>query len=150
VKTRAYSASEGGASDGGASARGTLRQALDVLLRLFAPFMPFVTEEAWSWWRDGSVHAAAWPSAAEAGADAGDPAVLATAAAVLGQVRKAKTEAKLSIRAEAARVVVRGPDEAVVRASEPDLRAAGNIADFSFEYAPELGTEVTLAEPVAG
>src|ERR1700760_4770108 len=76
VKTRAYSA-----ADGGASARGTLRQALDVLLRLFAPFMPFVTEEAWSWWRDGSVHAATWPSAGTAG-DAGDPAVLATAAAV--------------------------------------------------------------------
>jgi valyl-tRNA synthetase len=148
VKTRAYSAGDGGAGDGGASARGTLRQALDVLLRLFAPFMPFVTEEAWSWWRDGSVHAAAWPSA-EVAADAGDPAVLATAAAVLGQVRKAKTEAKLSIRAEAARVVVRGPDEATVRASEPDLRAAGNIADFSFEPAPELATEVTLAESVA-
>jgi valyl-tRNA synthetase len=148
VKTRAYSAGASGAGDGGASARGTLRQALDVLLRLFAPFMPFVTEEAWSWWRDGSVHAAAWPSA-EVAADAGDPAVLATAAAVLGQVRKAKTEAKLSIRAEAAQVVVRGPDEASVRASEPDLRAAGNIADFSFERAPELATEVTLAESVA-
>jgi valyl-tRNA synthetase len=150
VKTRAYGAGDSGAGDGGASARGTLRQALGVLLRLFAPFMPFVTEEAWSWWRDGSVHAAAWPSAeVAAGADAGDPAVLATAAAVLGQVRKAKTTAKLSIRAEAARVVVRGPDEAAVRASERDLRAAGNIADFSFEHAPELGTEVTLAESVA-
>jgi valyl-tRNA synthetase len=141
VKARAY-----GPGPGGASARGALRQALDVLLRLFAPFMPFVTEEAWSWWRDGSVHATAWPSA---GTDAGDPAVLATAAAVLGQVRKAKTEAKLSIRAEAAHVVVRGPDEAAVRASESDLRAAGNIADFSFEHAAELGTEVTLAEAVA-
>ena len=158
VKARAYGdsgaggsgAGDSGAGDGGASARGTLRQALGVLLRLFAPFLPFVTEEAWSWWHDGSVHAAAWPSAeVAAGADAGDPAVLATAAAVLGQVRKAKTAAKLSIRAEAARVVVRGPDEAAVRASEPDLRAAGNIADFSFEHAPELGTEVTLAESVA-
>jgi valyl-tRNA synthetase len=153
VKARAYGPGAAGTADeGGASARGTLRQALDVLLRLFAPFMPFVTEEAWSWWHDGSVHAAAWPSAApgsRSGADAGDPAVLATAAAVLGQVRKAKTAAKLSIRAEAARVVVRGPDEAVVDASEPDLRAAGNIADFAFEYAPELGTEVTLAEAVA-
>jgi valyl-tRNA synthetase len=153
VKTRAYGdgeAGNSGAGDGGASARGTLRQALGVLLRLFAPFLPFVTEEAWSWWHDGSVHAAAWPSAeVAAGADAGDPAVLATAAAVLGQVRKAKTAAKLSIRAEAARVVVRGPDEAAVRASEPDLLAAGNIADFSFEHAPELGTEVTLAESVA-
>jgi valyl-tRNA synthetase len=151
VKTRAYSTGASGAGDGGASARGTLRQALDVLLRLFAPFMPFVTEEAWSWWRDGSVHAASWPSAeVAAGAEAGDPVVLATAAAVLGQVRKAKTEARLSIRAEAARVVVRGPDEATVRASESDLRAAGNIADFTFERAPELGTEVTLAESVAG
>jgi valyl-tRNA synthetase len=151
VKTRAY-----GPGEGGASARGTLRQALDVLLRLFAPFLPFVTEEVWSWWHDGSVHAAAWPAAtataaggAAGGADAGDPAVLATAAAVLGQVRKAKTAAKVSIRAEAARVVVRGPDEAAVRASEPDLRAAGNITDFAFERAPELGTEVTLAEAVA-
>ncbi len=116
-----------------ASARGTLRQALGVLLRLFAPFIPFVTEEAWSWWHDGSVHAAAWPSDEIGGAVPGDPAVLATAAAVLGQVRKAKSEAKLSMRAEAARVVVRGPDEAAVRASESDLRAAGNIADFAFD-----------------
>jgi len=68
---------------------------------------------------------------------------------VLGQVRKAKTAAKLSIRAETARVVVRGPDEAAVRASEPDLRAAGNITDFVFEPAAELETEVTLAEAVA-
>ena len=166
VKTRAY-----GAGAGGASARGALRAALDVLLRLFAPFMPFVTEEAWSWWHDGSVHAAAWPTsrpgsgtgalsgaeaaqietgASETGAaaDAGDPAVLATATAVLGQVRKAKSAAKLSMRAEATRVVVRGPDEAAVRASESDLRAAGNIAGFSFEQAPEFSTEITLAEAV--
>jgi len=157
VKARAYGpgeagaseagASEAGASEASASARGTLRQALDMLLRLFAPFLPFVTEEAWSWWRDGSVHAAAWPS--PSAGSAGDPAVLATAAAVLGQVRKAKTAARLSMRAEAARVIVRGPDEAAVRASEADLRAAGNIADFSVEYAPELGTEVILAEAVA-
>jgi valyl-tRNA synthetase len=144
VKARAYD--EEGA--GGASARAALRQALDALLRLFAPFLPFVTEEVWSWWQEGSVHRAAWPSADPA-ADAGDPAVLATAAEVLGQVRKAKTEAKLSIRTEAARVVVRGPDEAAVRASEPDLLAAGNIAEFAFEHAAELATEVTLAESVS-
>jgi valyl-tRNA synthetase len=158
VKARAY-----GPGAGGASARGALRQALDVLLRLFAPFLPFVAEEAWSWWHEGSVHAAAWPaggagSEPAASADGavtagggGDPAVLATAAAVLGLIRKAKTAAKLSIRAEAARVVVRGPDEAAVRASEADLRAAGNITDFAFALAPdgELTAEVTLAEAVA-
>ncbi len=149
VKSRAY-----GPGEGGASARSALRQALDVLLRLFAPFLPFVTEEVWSWWRDGSVHQAPWPSAVDALAGEGrhgDPAVLATASAVLGQVRKAKTAAKVSMRAAASRVVVHGPDEAAVRAAEDDLRAAGNIADFAFRPAPdgELAAEVTLADTVA-
>jgi valyl-tRNA synthetase len=147
VKARAYEES----SEGGASARSALRMALDVLLRLFAPFLPFVTEEVWSWWQEGSVHQAAWPPAGLVrGARVADPAVLATAADVLGQVRKAKSSAKLSMRAEAARVVVRGPDGEVVLASESDLRAAGNITDFVFEPSPdgELAAEVTLAEAV--
>jgi valyl-tRNA synthetase len=156
VKTRAY-----GSGAGASSARGALRTALSVLLRLFAPFLPFVTEEAWSWWQEGSVHRASWPSVVgpasgsepvAASAGAGDSPVLATAAAVLGQIRKAKSEAKVSMRAEAARVVVRGPASAAdaVRMSEDDLRAAGNVADFSFVLVPggELATEVTLAEPV--
>ncbi|HET6499578.1 MAG TPA: class I tRNA ligase family protein, partial [Amycolatopsis sp.] len=147
VKARAYS--EDGA--GGASARSALRHALSVLLRLFAPFLPFVTEEVWSWWQSGSVHAAAWPSLSpsEADSQAGDPAVLAVAADVLGQVRKAKSAAKVSMRAEAARVVVLGPAPGVVRASEGDLIAAGNIAELSVGHAAEFSTEVTLAEPVA-
>jgi valyl-tRNA synthetase len=142
VKARAYGS--GPAAD---SARGALREALSVLLRLFAPFLPFVTEEAWSWWQQGSVHRSGWPADLRS---SGDPAVLAAAGTVLGQVRRAKTAAKLSIRAEAASVVVRGPSESVVRASEADLRAAGNIGEFSFEHLPdgELTTEVTLAEAV--
>ena len=164
VKSRAY-----GSGAGAASARGALRTALSVLLRLFAPFLPFVTEEVWSWWQEGSVHRASWPggpvagpgsgsgsasapaAAAERGG-AGDRPVLATAAAVLGQIRKAKSEAKVSMRAEAARVIVRGPAYAAdaVRLAEGDLRAAGNIADLSFVLVPggELATEVTLADPV--
>jgi valyl-tRNA synthetase len=148
VKARAYRSGDEDADGGGASARAALRESLDVLLRLFAPFLPFATEEVWSWWREGSVHRAPWPAA---GSPAGDPAVLVTASAVLGQVRKAKTAAKLSIKAEAERVIVRGPDEAAVLAAEADLRAAGNIASFSFLSAPdvELSTEVVLSEPVA-
>jgi valyl-tRNA synthetase len=75
--------------------------------------------------------------------------VLALAADVLGQVRKAKSAAKLSMRAQAARVVVRAPEPDLVSASGADLLAAGNIADLAVSYAPELSTEVTLAQSVA-
>ena len=72
-----------------------LAVALDTLLRLFAPHLPFVTEEVWSWWRDGSVHRASWPSVDELAAFAADDlAVYPAAAAVLGEIRKAKSTAQ--------------------------------------------------------
>ncbi|MGI5288488.1 valine--tRNA ligase [Nonomuraea polychroma] len=133
VKARAY--------DGSASAHAALRQALGVLLRLFAPFLPFVTEEVWSWWREGSVHRAPWP-AVEPGP--GNPAVLAVASDVLGRVRKAKSEAKLSMRAEVSRLTVTGPEVELVRQAQDDLCAAGNVEEFVLDHGDELTVEVHL------
>ncbi|MFG1878605.1 valine--tRNA ligase [Sphaerisporangium sp. NPDC049003] len=142
VKARAYG------SDGGAhSARAALRRALDVMLRLFAPFLPFVTEEVWSWWRPGSVHRAAWPAAELAGfASSGDPAVLPAVSQVLGEIRKAKSSARLSMRAEVALLSVAGSAVELVRHGQDDLCAAGAVDEFVL--APQDGdlrVEVTLA-----
>ncbi|MEV4160124.1 valine--tRNA ligase [Nonomuraea dietziae] len=137
VKARAYD-SDAAAS----SAHAALRRALDVQLRLFAPFLPFVTEEVWSWWREGSVHRAAWPSA-EAGQ--GDPALLAVVSEVLRQVRKAKSEAKVSMRAEIARLTVRGPQAELIRQGADDLCGSGNVDEFVLEQGEELTVSVELA-----
>ncbi|GAB2929691.1 valine--tRNA ligase [Nonomuraea fastidiosa] len=143
VKARAY---ESGPAS--ASAHAALRRALDVLLRLFAPFLPFVTEEVWSWWREGSVHRASWP-VAERGT--GDPAVLAVASDVLAQVRKAKSEAKLSMRAEVSRLSVWTPDVELLKQAQDDVCAAGNVEEFVLDHGEQLKVEVDLSapEPVA-
>ncbi|WP_169949411.1 valine--tRNA ligase [Microbispora sp. H11081] len=126
VKARAYA--------GDASAVAALRRALGVLLRLFAPFLPFVTEEVWSWWREGSVHRAAWPSAGELPeARLGDPAVLDAVAEVLRDVRRAKSGARLSMRAEVSRLTVSGDRAELVRLGQDDLCAAGNVEEFVLE-----------------
>lgn len=144
VKVRAYR--EGRDS---ASARAALSIAVSTLLRLFAPFLPYVTEEAWSWGRTedgplpgfttGSVHRARWPDLAELRAHAkatemreGDPSVMAIAADVLRQIRKAKSDAKRSVRAEATTVTVMDsrPSIAAVQAVLGDLRSAGNVREL--------------------
>ena len=148
VKTRAYA---GGAA--AESASRTLRLALDVLLRLFAPVLPFATEEVWSWWRPGSVHSQSWPDAQvlrDVGGEGGDPALLTVAGEVLSQIRKEKSTNKVSMRAEVDRVEVRAVPEraARVRQAEADLRGAGVAACFEVVEVADAaaeGVDVTLA-----
>jgi valyl-tRNA synthetase len=149
VKQRAYG-SRGG--DAAASARAALSLALDVLLRLFAPHLPFVTEEVWSWWRTGSVHRARWPSPDELGLTTADTRVYEITAAVLGEIRKEKSAAKRSMRAEVAQLDVEGPPELIsaLELGLEDVRDAGNvIGDFDLTTAYELGVRVELADPEA-
>jgi valyl-tRNA synthetase len=146
VKSRAY-ATHGDA--GAASAQAALRVALSTIQRLFAPFIPFTTEEVWSWWQVGSIHLASWPTAATDHPSAGDPALLDSICEVLAQVRRAKTEAKLSQRAAVDQLVVRAPValHAALEAGRPDLCDAGSITQFAIETATEIGFVITLSEP---
>jgi valyl-tRNA synthetase len=146
VKNRAYSDTAEAAS-----ASRALRLALDVLLRLFAPVLPFATEEVWSWWHEDSVHRQSWPSAADLRAAGGrdvDVAVLEVAGEVLGQVRKAKSNAKSSMRTPVDKLVVRDTAEriALMRLASVDIVNAGVISELVLEEG-EPDVVVTLAPP---
>ena len=144
VKGRAYGDLGPSAA---ASAQVALVTALSAVLRLFAPFLPFATEEVWSWWQEGSVHRAAWPSPA---AVEGDPELLALASQVIAAVRRAKTDAKVSMRSAVEVLTVTGPAEALDRFAgiEPDIRIAGAIADVTTrDGAGELAIEVRVGAP---
>jgi len=121
--------------EGAASANSAMLVALKTLLRLFAPYLPFVTEEVWSWWQEGSVHVAPWPVTAEIRSQAGDPRVLAAATDVLTAVRRAKSEAKVSMRTDVSKTVVTAPRAVLgtLALAESDVRAAGRIRELTLE-----------------
>jgi valyl-tRNA synthetase len=133
VKDRAYGAGAAATevSAETESARTALALALDTMLRLLAPFIPFATEEVWSWWREGSVHRAPWPSSGPLRAAAGDadPVQLTAAGHALAALRKIKSEAKVSMRTPilSATVAVPGALLAGVRSSLDDVRGAGRV-----------------------
>ncbi len=137
AKERAY----GGATpEGQRSAVAAMRLAVDVLLRLLAPFIPFATEEVWSWSNEGSVHEAAWPTVEElAAAGDGEPRMLDLASAALTSIRGAKTAAKVSQKTpmlQATFVTKPGGDGASVlsllEGAAGDIAAVGRIESFSF------------------
>jgi valyl-tRNA synthetase len=149
VKNRRYGA-QGEALAG--SANSALLVALDAILRVFAPFLPFVTEEIWSWWRDGSVHRAPWPAAAEieryiGGPDEAGERALERAALVLGEVRKAKSEGKRPLTTPVTDLVVRdtGANLSALRTSLPDVESAGYVQALQLVEEEAFAVDVTLA-----
>jgi valyl-tRNA synthetase len=145
VKQRAYGAH---GPEAAGSAVGALRTAIDVLARLFAPFLPYVTEEVWSWWREGSVHRAPWPSSAGLRIGEADRAVYEVAAAVLTAVRKEKALAKVSLKTPVDTVTVHDTQDRLrlLSQSSVDLREAGNIRAIEQAEADAFAVETVLAE----
>ena len=138
---------------GDPSALGTLRTALDVVVRLFAPILPYVTEEIYNAGRDepSSVHRARWPSATELPA-ADDDGSFDAGVTVLTQIRKAKSEAKVSLRVPVERAVVRGPQgqlDLFARVQQ-DVASTVNVRRFEYvsgEDSDGLAVSVELGQP---
>jgi valyl-tRNA synthetase len=149
VKERAYGRDE---VAGAQSAKSALALALWTQLRLLAPFLPYATEEVWSWWQDGSIHRATWPTVGELPASTQDGAVLTASATVLAGIRGAKSTAKVSMRTEVTRVVVSGPETqlALAEAAVADIRAAGRVTGelvFTPTAVEAITVDATLAPP---
>jgi valyl-tRNA synthetase len=126
-----------------------LAVALSALHRLFAPFLPFVTEEVWSWWQGGSVHLASWPEATEVGPHAGaDKSVLTVTSEVLGAIRREKTANKRSMRARVTLLTVTGPPEtlAAAEAARGDIVDAGGVDELVVSAGDVLSVNVVLAD----
>ena len=147
VKARAY----GDYGDERAeSARHALRMALSTLQRLFAPFLPFVTEEVWSWWQTGSIHVSAWPESSglrEVGGGAGS-APSEVAASALSAVRRQKSEAKRKLRTPVLSATFTASAEQLSNLDQviDDVRAAGSIRSVEPGVVADTNEITVIAE----
>jgi valyl-tRNA synthetase len=148
VKIRAYGGTDAKSTT---SARATLLVVLSVLQRLFAPVLPFVSEEVWNWWHETSIHLAPWPTVEElSGVEFPDRPgfIYQSVGEVLEAVRREKSEAKTSQRAIVRNLVAVGPEDwtAAIRVCESDLQDAGAVEAIEYGENAEISVSVTLAE----
>ncbi|MFV2073413.1 MAG: class I tRNA ligase family protein, partial [Thermoanaerobaculales bacterium] len=162
VKLRSYAEED---TAGRRSALAALALALRAFLRLLAPFVPFVTEEVWSWSfagedRERSVHTAPWPVIGEFAAVRPPSAtgVFEAAVEVMTKIRGAKTIAQRSLRWPVASLEIVGAEEdrAALAPVLDDILRAGNVVDgglvLSDGAAPEgerFAITITLGEEEA-
>lgn len=133
------------------SAVATLRLGLSVLLRMFAPALPYITEEVWGWafaeeTGHKSIHKAPWPTMAEIEAvlTPENPASNELAAAAMAAVNKRKSELGASV-GRVAKVVKISGNEATLTAL---AKVAQDVASACRAEAWEAVVDAALADGV--
>ena len=149
VKERAYG--QNATSQSQASAVLALRIALHTVLRLFAPFIPFATEEAWNWWQEGSVHRSPWPTKSDllAHSNGSNPLMLQVASEALFVIRKAKSDQQLSMKAEISQMEISAPSEKLELISriQSDLCSVGKIESLVLTPGEEVSVVRAAFKP---
>jgi valyl-tRNA synthetase len=149
IKQRRYGA------DGDApaqSANRAMQAAMSVMLRLFAPFLPFVTDEVWSWWHEGSVHRAAWPASAEITQLIGGPSRDAAASFRLASDVTARLRHQRSINKRSFKVPINATvtsDEAqlaLLARVQRDVASGNNATALRFQPGTSLDVAVEFIE----
>ncbi|HEU5047752.1 MAG TPA: valine--tRNA ligase [Rickettsiales bacterium] len=143
VKARAY----GEVSDeaGSLSAHLTLYHCLDAILRLFAPFVPHVTEELYTHLFDGqgSIHRCGnWPKAEAYPADDNAEQSGIYCVSILEAIRKAKSERQVSIKFPVQELVLASlqTDWQDIAPVVTDLKSAGTVQKLEWvDTLPEDG-----------
>ncbi len=149
VKERAY----GQNTDpvGQASAVSALRIALLAITKLLAPFIPFATEEAWSWWQEGSVHRSVWPVSDDLSASSGNQnaKLLTLASQALIGIRKAKSDEKLSMKAEISSLTIEASEADIesLKHIESDLKSVGKIDEINYKASESLAISGVSFKP---
>jgi valyl-tRNA synthetase len=149
VKERAYGQNTDPAAQ--ASAVSALRIALLAITKLLAPFIPFATEEAWSWWQEGSVHRSKWPVSEDLSGFTGSQiaGLLSLASQALIGIRKAKSDAKLSMKAEITSLTIEASEQEIasLKLIESDLKSVGKIDDINYKVSESLAISGVSFKP---
>jgi valyl-tRNA synthetase len=144
VKDRVYGAQGEAAAN---SAKAALGIATQTFLKLFAPFLPFVADEVWSWWQEGSVHNSVWPKASDVSAAGAGGDVNESVSLVLSHIRKVKSDAQVSMKAEISLAEITAPADviALVKQAETDVLTAGRIQKANWIEGSEISVSATIA-----
>jgi valyl-tRNA synthetase len=133
VKGRAYCAERPAARK---SAVATLEWSIKTFVRLLAPFLPYITEEVWSWHfaaleNRPSVHDAPWPTTEEIRVvPEGLADLWKVVKSILDRIRAEKAAQKRSVKwpVQTLSVAAAKKDIEAVRCVHDDLVSAGNIS----------------------